>query len=218
MSVSHFNLRERLTIGQRLHVTWRNRVYSSLLLDIGSTYLDIGVIQSLGEQIHLSPGAEVTIGFGIPESGYYRFQTTVLAEIAQPGPAVRIAYPTQVERVQQRRHYRLPVLLPFSFRVLNDLKSHRSFITHQGTTVDISGGGMQFVSQEDLRFGDKLEIDLPAVLGLTAGIIATVLRTTDNFDGTYQASVQFENLDRQQEEAIIRFIFQEQVRRRRMQQ
>ncbi len=216
--MSQFNLRERLAIGQRLHITWRNRVYSSLLLDVGNTYLDIGVIQSLGEQIHLAPGSEVTVGFGIPESGYYRFQTTVLAEIAEPGPAVRIAYPTQVERVQQRRHYRLPVLLAFSFRVINDLKSHRSLVTCQGHTVDISGGGMQFVSQEDLKFGDQLEIDLPAGLGLSAGIIGTVLRTADNFDGTYQASVQFENLDRQQEEAIIRFIFQEQVRRRRMQQ
>ncbi|NLW16246.1 MAG: hypothetical protein GX033_01060 [Firmicutes bacterium] len=215
--MSQFNLRQKLNIGQRLNVTWNKKVYSSLLMDIGNNYLDIGVLQSLGEQIYLAPGSQVIIGFGIPESGYYRFQTTVLAEIAEPGPAVRVAYPTQIERVQQRRHYRLSISLLFSFRVINDLQSHRSFITHQGQTVDISGGGMQFVSQEDLKYGDRLEIDLPSILGVASGTIGTVLRTADNFDGTYQASVQFENMDRQQEEAIIRFIFQEQVRRRRMQ-
>lgn len=215
--MAQFNLRERLTIGQRLQVTWKNRVYSSLLLDVGNTYLDIGVIQCLGEQIYLAPGALVTIGFGVPDRGYYRFNSTVIEEIAEPGPAVRLAYPTQIERVQQRKHYRLPVLIPFSFRVINDLKSHRALITCQGHTVDISGGGMQFVSQEELKFGDHLEIDMPEGLALASGLVGTVLRTVDNFDGTYQASIQFEGIDRQQEEAIIRFIFQEQVRRRRLQ-
>lgn len=215
--MAQFNLRERLTIGQRLQVTWKNRVYSSLLLDIGNTYLDIGVIQCLGEQIYLAPGASVTVGFGVPDRGYYRFTTTALEEIAEPGPAVRLAYPTQIERVQQRRHYRLPVLIPFSFRVINDLKAHRALITCQGHTVDISGGGMQFVSQEELKFGDHLEFDMPEGLALASGLVGVVLRTVDNFDGTYQASIQFEGIDRQQEEAIIRFIFQEQVRRRRLQ-
>lgn len=215
--MSQFNLRDRLVIGQSLHVTWSNRVYSSLLLDIGNTYLDIGVIQLLGKQVSLTPGATVIIGFGIPESGYFRFQTVVMETIAEPGPAVRIAFPTQLERVQQRKHYRLPVSLPLSFRVINNLQSHRSFITCLGHTVDISGGGMQFVSQEVLQFGDRLEIDLPSGLALSAGLAGVVLRTVDNFDGTYQTSVKFDGIDRQQEEAIIRFIFQEQVRRRRMQ-
>lgn len=215
--MSQFNLRDRLVIGQSLHVTWSSRVYSSLLLDVGDAYLDIGVIQLLGSQVSLVPGAAVIIGFGIPESGYYRFRTVVIETIAEPGPAVRVAFPTEIERVQQRRHYRLPVSLPLSFRVINDLKSHRSFITCQGHTVDLSGGGMQFVSQEVLGFGDRLEIDLPGGLASSGGLVGVVLRTTDNFDGTYLISLKFEGIDRQQEETIIRFIFQEQVRRRHMQ-
>lgn len=215
--MAQFNLREILAIGQRLQVTWKNRVYSSLLLDISSNYLDIGVIQAVGEQIYLAPGTSVSIGFGVPAKGYYRFNTKVLQEIAEPGPAVRLAYPSQIERVQQRKHYRLPVLLQLSFRVINDLRSHRSMITCQGHTVDISGGGMQFVSQEELKFGDRLEVDMQAGQSLPSDLIGIVLRTVDNFDGTYQASIQFENMDRQQEEAIIRYIFQEQVRRRRLQ-
>ena len=212
----HVNIQKILTIGQRLHITWGNRVYSSLLLDVSDEHLDIGVIQRLGREVSLEPDEVLTVGFGLPDSGYYRFNTVVIGMIFEPGPAVRLAIPEQVERVQQRRHYRLPINIPFSFRVINDLRSHRSFITHGGRTVDLSGGGMQFVCQEKLEFGDRLEIDITQNLILPYGMIGNVLRLVENADGFFQASLQFLNLERQQEEVIIRFIFQEQVRRRRL--
>ncbi|HBK86089.1 MAG TPA: hypothetical protein DDZ53_08695 [Firmicutes bacterium] len=210
-------LQEILAIGQSLYVTWKGRVYSSLLLDIRSTYLDIGVIQSLGEHVYLFPGASVVVGFGVPDRGYFRFVTIVLDEFKDPAPFVRLAYPSKIERIQQRRHYRLPISIPFSYRVINDVRSHRSLITCQGHTVDISGGGLQFIGYEMLMYGDRLEIDMQYGQSLPMGLVGTVLRTMDNLDGTHQVSVQFESLDWQQEEAIIRFVFQEQVRRRRLQ-
>lgn len=212
-------LPEKLAIGQRLHITWQGRVYASLLLDHGSSYLDIGIIQSLGQPVYLLPGAVVTVAFGVPDNGYYRFTTTVVGEITKPGLSIRLAYPTEIERIQQRMYYRLPLSIPFSFRVINDLRSHRARITCQGVTVDISGGGLQFTSSEALHAGDNLEIDIQ--IGgqiLATGLVGIVLRTTKHLGENLQAGIQFVNISREQEESIIRFVFREQIRRRQMQQ
>lgn len=211
-------LERYLTVGHRLNVIWHKSSYSSLLLDIGRDYLEIGVIQKLGRKIYLPLDATIKVGFGVPERGYFSFSSRVLQELTEPTPALRIAYPTVIERVQKRTHYRLGILLPISFRLLNNLKSHASFISHEGSTVDISGGGMQFISQYSLRPGDRLEVDFPIDAGLPYGLDAIILRVSDEFDGTYRASVQLKDIERQQEEAIVRYVFQEQVRRRRLQQ
>ena len=189
-----------------------------MLLDADDqgAYLDIGVLQASGEQIYLSPGTLVTVGFGVPDKGYYTFDTTVIEQVLLPAPAVRLAYPQQIRRIQQRQHYRFSLQLPISFRVVNDLESHRSFITCTGYTLNISGGGLQLVTREPLVYGDWLEIDICSSSLQQIGLMARVLRVSDNLDNTCQASVQFHDIKRQDEEAIIRFIYQEQARRRRL--
>ena len=209
-------LQELLAIGQKLHVKWHGRTYPSLLLDIDDSYLYVGVIQSLGVQVHLAPGAEIEVAFGIEDKGYFRFSSVVEEEVVTPAPALKLAWPTHLVRVQQRMHYRLSVQLPFVWRLVNNRSLHSSFISNLSHTVNISGGGLQFVSEERLSSGDRLELDLLLNPQPQIGLLAEVLRVADNFDGTYQVAVKFVDLSRMHEEAIVRYIFQEQVRRRRL--
>lgn len=209
-------LGELLTVGHGIQISWQGRTYPSMLLDYDDQYMYVSVIGFAGRWEHLSPGAQLEVAFGVQNRGYFRFQANVVAEVNLPAPAIKLPYPDNMDRVQQRRFFRLAVQIPVNYRVITDLRSHQAMITYPAHTIDLSAGGLQLLTNEGSRVGDLLEIDL--LLG-TPGVIsllAEVRRAVRQFDGTYQVAVEYTELDRRQEDLIIRWVFQEQARRRRL--
>ena len=84
--------------------------------------------------------------------------------------------------------------------------------------TDIRGGGMRFQCEEELEQNTHLKAKLP--LSGMSGIEfiacnATVIETITLTGGIkqYEARCQFESMDKQTQEKIIKYIFEEQKRR-----
>jgi len=209
-------LGELLTVGHGIQISWQGRTYPSMLLDHDDRHMYVSVIGDAGRWVHLSPGTQLEVAFGVPNRGYFRFQASVVAEVNLPAPAIKLPYPDNMDHVQQRRFFRLSVQIPVNYRVITDLRSHQAMITYPAHTIDLSAGGLQLLTNEGARVDDLLEIDLLLGASGVVSLLAEVRRTVRQFDGTYQVAVEYTELDRRQEDLIIRWVFQEQARRRRL--
>lgn len=209
-------LDEMIAVGHRLHVYHRDRAYPSLLLDLEGQSIYIGVPQLAGRWITFPPGSEIEVAFGVSDKGLFRFTALVEGEVRMPAPALKLTVTGQIVRQQQRRFFRLSAQLPVNFRPITVPESHRTFITFVGYTADLSAGGLLFVSDEHLVEGDILELDFLLGDVEVLGLLAEVVRSTNGSDGLHTVAVSFLDVDRRTEAAIIRWIFQEQARRRRL--
>lgn len=150
---------------------------------------------------------------------------------------------SQLTKFQRRQFFRLDCMLEFEYRVvseeetaLQDLLLTKAFPDEEvrqtyekklkemrqnwddARMTDISGGGMRFQCEEELVPNTHLKAKLP--LSGMSGIEfiacnATVIETITLTGGIkqYEARCQFESMDKQTQEKIIKYIFEEQKRR-----
>lgn len=151
---------------------------------------------------------------------------------------------SDLEKFQRRQFYRLECLLDIEYYVVSDIeisittklkannykdeaeKQHylaaleackREWET--GTIVDISGGGSRIISAQPHDYGNliKLRINFfnqtgPKNYSIDAIVISSEKMT--NRQGYYEHRIQFKDIPKDEREAIIKFIFEEERRQR----
>lgn len=150
---------------------------------------------------------------------------------------------SQLTKFQRREFYRLDCMLDFEYRVVSEeekalqnllmtdafsdetarqiyekkLKDMRQN-WEDARMTDISGGGMRFQCDEELESHAclKAKVPLNGAMGIefiqcNATVIETI--TLSNGAKSYEARCQFEAMDKQTREKIIKYIFEEQKRR-----
>lgn len=152
---------------------------------------------------------------------------------------------SQLEKYQRRQFYRLEYLLEIKYRILSDMEisimnklrnnnyendaEQQSFINSldalqkdrlSGTILDISGGGARFVSEQNHERGNMLEMSMEFdnSLGSKDFIIQALILSSNrmvNRQGFYEHRVQFRDISKEEREAIIKFIFEEERRQRK---
>ena len=152
---------------------------------------------------------------------------------------------SQLEKYQRRQFYRLEYLLEIKYRILSDMEisimnklrnnnyeneaEQQSFINSldalqkdrlSGTILDISGGGARFVSEQNHERGNILEMfmEFDNSLGSKDFIIQALILSSNkmvNRQGFYEHRVQFRDISKEEREAIIKFIFEEERRQRK---
>ena len=138
---------------------------------------------------------------------------------------------TPLKKFQRREYYRLNCILNMKCRkmedeeyaMVNDLNSVQFINTdltlQNGTIVDISGGGARFISKEFFPADSKIlfKFSLPAAKEpVDYEVVGRVLACEEtNMKGVYQNHVQFIKIDTDQRESIIKYIFEEERRKRR---
>ena len=145
---------------------------------------------------------------------------------------------TPLEKFQRREFFRLPCLIPMTFITLDEraasvekmsqihdlLQSEAgtSKIYGKGTIVDISGGGIRFVSPRDIRQSKYLLLNF-TLSGSKGDVAAELLgrivaaypkKETDQF--TYRVKILFK--DTKLREQIVRFVFEEERKIRKREQ
>jgi Predicted glycosyltransferase len=151
-----------------------------------------------------------------------------------------VQFLSELEKFQRRQYYRLECILDISYRViqkeemiilskierddfegegekevclekLNELQSQ----WNTGVITDISGGGARFNSNFPHNKGDKIKIHikLPVVgtyknFELKANIISSM--KLENKSGYCENRVEFSEIETNQREAIIKFVFEEE--------
>jgi len=148
---------------------------------------------------------------------------------------------TEFEKLQRREYYRLECLLDIKFKRSMDiskLKLEESEASDEekkdvsnaeqkndaqdsswkvGIATNISGGGLRFNSREQLNKGERVLVKMRLVFDdmvkeYTVPGSVIVCNEVPSRPGIYEARVQFVDINRQDREDIIRFVFEEERR------
>lgn len=137
---------------------------------------------------------------------------------------------TPLKKYQRREYYRFSCILDLQVRMLdedelaaterNQIYYKEGLATEKGVIVDISGGGVRFVTK-NIHFepGDILYLSyqLPQKNKLKQYEIAgkvLALRQIPEKQGEYEHRLQYINIEKTDREEIIRYIFEEERRNR----
>lgn len=113
---------------------------------------------------------------------------------------------------QNRSFVRLDVDLPFQYIWLSD--EDDSELEYQSArTVDISGGGFGFGSDNDIKTGQRLRVSIPLPGGPQLDLVGQVVRIlnrSDNYGNNHIVAVEFVNIREGERERIVNWIFKYQ--------
>lgn len=208
---------EDIRINQLIHVELENKDHSHMRLpsrveEVGDKYFVISMPMKKGSLIPLNVGQEITI---VVESkfGLFGAQTRILARHREPIPTLVVARPSEFVSMGQRREYvRLEINLPVQF-ALSELPGASNEPTYrEGTTCDISAGGIFLISRVLLNPGQLIHLRFDLEDGEHIDCLGRVIRSMkDSLGGkSFGAGIEFINLADGQRESIFRFLFSKQ--------
>ena len=143
---------------------------------------------------------------------------------------LRVELTSNLRKYQRREYYRFSCALEMCSRNLEEeeqqaLEGRKPYVLQPGlplkksVIVDISGGGLRFMSTQQYDPGSLLYCSYHLVKGGVSKqyeVVGKVLsvKPVENRPGTYEHRVQYYNMDTATREEIIRFIFEEERKSR----
>lgn len=138
---------------------------------------------------------------------------------------------SNLRRYQRREFYRFSCALEMSARTLADeeikllekkekFKAIQGFPLKKGIIVDISGGGLRFISEATYEKDSLIYCNYQLLLNgenKDCNIVGRVLsvKPVENRDGVYEHRVKYIDIEVEKREEIIRYIFQEERKNRK---
>ena len=213
------------------------KVYRSQVMDVKENgRLEIAMPSEKGELILLPLGVRFEFTF-YSNGSIYKSIGQVTERYRKDGFfMLQIRLNTALQKFQRREFYRYNCTLDFEFYLLNEEQMqmetadevYRNLTDEdiktepiQAMMIDLSGGGMKFRSLVEVKPGNKILVSLPLKFGnierhfhILSNIIACrELNTAGKV--LYEGRVNFDIEDNRTQEAIIRYIFEEERRIRR---
>lgn len=177
--------------------------YRTRIEEVGERILAVGAPFNHGEVVPLREGTKVKLTFW-DELAAYSFEGKIMQRIAVPIPMFVLELTDSVAKVQRRNYVRIPALYPVSFRSVT--KEGLSDL-HKGTMLDLSGGGMRFLTKERVENKSLLY----AILTLPKGDLKTPIRVcrVEKIEDSkhYTVSVEFHDISERERDLIIRCVF-----------
>jgi c-di-GMP-binding flagellar brake protein YcgR len=160
---------------------------------------------------------------------FYEFDTHLVSyEFKGRKSFLVLAKPENIQRIQRREYYRLKIALPLYFRPYSAVPARKPQLFRPVETKDVSGGGLLFVSEVILKKNAFLDLLLelppeniepipttPPNIILCIGQVIMVKK--DNKESqAYHYSIHFTCIEPADRENIVRFVFDRQVKLRRI--
>lgn len=206
----------------------RTHVYSSQVLDESENgNMLIAMPMQEGKMIPLSVGEKIYATF-YTKTGLFRCQIEVVGRYKKGTLFyMEVSQLSVMQKVQRREYYRLECHAPIEYRIISDLEQRfleegnaynpdeMTIQWKQAVMLDLSGGGIHFVSpnQEErnvmleVRFNIAFKDEIERIY-----VFATLLRSQRNENNSqiYDSHIKFWKLDEGTREKVIRYIFEEQ--------
>lgn len=207
------------------------RVFMSQLLDImEDEKMKISMPMEQGKIIPIPVNARMDACFYTPK-GLYQCKI-VITDRYKEGQifilVVEMASP--LKKYQRRQYFRLGCIIDIKYRTIskqeleeythrNDLIKERCFM--EGTALDISGGGIRFVSERKLEKDQEILISLDISYGKQSksyGLLGRVIMSYEAKSkvGLYEHRIEFINMQGGVRESLIKYIFEEERRQRQL--
>lgn len=169
------------------------------------------------------------------DNGMYKSRVTVTERYKENGfYFLVISLTTQLRKFQRRQYFRLgcSIQVPYKeltvqeiaaihddVRVIQDIMEECEF--KKGNTLDLSGGGVRFLSEEELERGRYVLIDLSIIkqrdeksIGVMGKVIASTRK--DRKGSRYEQRIEYVDIDGQTREKIIKYIFEQERKMRQV--
>ncbi len=206
------------------------KVYRTKVFDVLSEdQLEIMMPLEKGKVVLLPVDGEFDLCF-YAEKGLYQCYARVLDRYKSNNVYIVVLELTSNLRKHQRREfYRFGCALGLSTRLLQEeeitaVEQGRFYLVpglplKQGVIVDISGGGLRYIATERYAEGASIYCTYKLIIKGAekqfhlAGRVLSVKELEDK-PGTYEHRVQYINMDVDEREEIIKYIFEEERRQR----
>ena len=201
------------------------KVYSSKVYDIlDDDQLEIFMPMEGSKLILLPKDGQYQFCF-YTQKGLYQCFVRIADRYKSNNVYILLAEVTsELEKFQRREYYRYSINLPLKARTLmeeeeKDLEKN-NFHMQQGLMMkkceirDISGGGLKFVSQTAFTEGEQIALLFSLNSHGKETVYELSCRENDNQKGEFEHRLKFTGILRNQREAIIRFIFEEERKKR----
>jgi len=148
------------------------------------------------------------------------FYPVIRDQVTNPSDGYWLVIPenTDIEVFQRRRHFRIPMMVPFEVEYLQGLRGDT--VTAQARTCDVSGGGMRFTSSHSFAKGQEITVYLQfdeeqPMMRLKALVVFTGENRIRKFkDDVYVAACQFVGLEAAEEMLLVRECFRRELRQK----
>lgn len=246
---SKFNIGDRIEMTHTVSALGRalsKNVYCSQVMDFdGVRRAKIYMPIFEGKIIPLETGDEYQICF-FTKSGLYRCRARIEKRYIEDNIYMMDVFLlSELRKFQRRQYYRLDCMVELKYRILTEEEQKiRQFLSgdakvsdeekvkyegmldqmpkewYDGTSADLSGGGVRFRCDRELDRGGGVEILVP--LNFQNGRVRTKFfakvlscQNVENMYGVYEIRGEFDGITDTQRELVIQYVFEEQRRRMR---
>ncbi len=148
--------------------------------------------------------------------GLYRCEVELLSREKRDNLfLLTISLQSDLVKYQRRQYYRMDCILEFSFKGIDTDEWYNAVI------LDISGGGIRFYTKKELKEGDGIFNHIILNMGerehnlFLGGKVVNVERHIRDREIKYEVREAFDSIDEGDREIIIKYIFDEERRRRK---
>ncbi|MFV0504046.1 MAG: flagellar brake protein [Lachnospirales bacterium] len=171
----------------------------------------VNVPFSMGQLVKLPISENYTMLFIDASKSMHRFDAAIREYADIDGfKYMKVALLSEGKRVQRREYYRYAVEMDLKFYAYVGDKIQRDAM-YEGQMIDLGGGGVKFVSDNELMERDLIQIViiLNGEFIISDAIILSVEKSK-NVNFKYEYRVKFDGIVDVEREKIVKFVFTEQ--------
>lgn len=209
-------LKENLTVNQKIEISIEDKPirYKSIIQIVSKDKFAVGIPTHKGEPLILRAGDLVNIKLN-SQNEHYIFTTTVLDRIKDQIPLYVLAYPDKAERVQLRDFVRVKIALEVLYQVVTEADITKQLFlnpTSKAITIDVSGGGVLFATEDVIPEAELLYLHIPIKIKnqeitiQTFGRVKRFIKASEPLNKNL-VGIEYEGINERDRDAIIYFLF-----------
>lgn len=183
-----------------------NEEYASRVISLDSEIeLMVENPSKEGKEVRFLNGTKLDVVFQVENHGLHSFETEIVAKVREKINLLKLRRLGEVKKLQRRNFYRVKSELDVIVRRSGDVIFEETII------LDISGGGLKFLSRQDFKLGDIVELNI-TLLGEDLDLEAKVVKVDKIGFGKSEVSVEFYDLYEDDQNVIVKYVFEKQRR------
>ncbi len=189
--------------------------YTTRIEEIIQTHMIIAMPMQKGYPVFFERG-RTFYGKVFSDTGIYSFKSTYADRKMSPLPIWIVTTPFDIEKTQQRSFVRFDVALPIVITYPVENGEDDEVTALKLSTKDLSGGGLQAISEERIKTGTKVKVTLDIPDFGIFEIDGQVVRVHQPLEDRklFWISIKFLGIPNNIRDKIIRFIVRKQLEQR----
>ncbi|OEF97278.1 hypothetical protein BHF71_03855 [Vulcanibacillus modesticaldus] len=201
-----------ISLGDGEKFLYKSRVADVLQEEIN---IELPINKETGKIKLVPPGEEIEVIYFSNDQGQILFNTKVIGIKREQIPLLSIELPKDYKRIQRRNFLRVPASIETSYKIIGEGQREWNIVR----TIDISGGGLQFVAPDSKKINLEQEIIGWLVVPFNNGLIehikyqgkiVRIHRPNEEVNVNW-VSIKFTQIQENMRAKLIRFCYEKQV-------